>query len=802
MLTRDVMSRVRAPGHFIVYGWFFGYPACCMRHFIQNVGLGKFDTKAWGRYMSKQHDGIFAYSGYVSCPECRKLPETEVLRRIDANRKHPLSFSRYLRFTKGLVFSKRIKFNKWFDRKGDIAFSKLYPGLSPLQIAATVYTTARAYLDMPISSQKDYECAVDQLNKLADSYYNFDHSLVPDEEYDRLFKEIQEYERANPEHVRHDSQTHRVGGVCKSTFAPVTHLKPMLSLDNALTIDALITWLEGLFAKHPNATLTVEWKFDGLAIALRYANGRLMSAATRGDGTVGEDVTANARTIGAISHTLPRLQKPIEIRGEVVMPRSVFKQINHQLENANMEPFANPRNAAAGSLRQHNPEITAERKLGFFCYGGAGDGLEEQSILDFFQLMHHSNVNVHMPIQVVSLATLEQVTTLLEELNNERADLDFDVDGLVFKVNEFEIREELGFTARAPNWAIAYKFPAEEVESILHDVVFQVGRTGAITPVAKIDPVRVCGVTVSSVQLFNEDFLKLHDLHLGDIIRIRRSGDVIPQLLHAKRNGDGARVKFLSHCPECASPLVKEGAIHYCAAGFDCPAQLLAYLSYYVSRPCMDIDNLGESTLDLMIQAGMVHSPEDIYKLTYDQLVTLKGFGARSARKLLASIEEASDVDLHRFIMSLGIFGVGRSTAYNLAQAYSSIDRFMDPELLDSLESIKDVGPETAASIRTWVLDPRNIEFVARLRECITITESSMSSDELRGNIYVLTGSFKRSRDELSAELIKRGGTVTGSVSKNTTAVFVGENAGTKEEKARKLGIPCLGEEELLELIK
>lgn len=801
MLREEVFKRIRHPGHLFVYGWFYGFPACCIRHFITSLHGGGATRKEWSRYLSGQHNGIFAFSGYVSCPECRKRPESEVLRDIDRERKHPLTFARYLKIEKNRKFSKRIRFNKWFDQLHDKAISKLYPGFAPVEIAAAMYTQARAYVNMALISKYDYDCAVDQLNRLADSYYNMDVSLVPDEDYDRLFKEIQEYERANPDHVRYDSQTHRVGGVCKSTFAPVAHLEPMLSLDNALTVPALREWLEAVFAKYPDAKITGEWKFDGLAIALRYAGKRLVSAATRGDGLVGEDVTANARTVTTVPTNLATTH-PAELRGEIVMPRSVFAKINRQLENAGLDPFANPRNAAAGSMRQHDPAITAERELKFYCYGLAGKDFEGFGSHDFGIEMSGLNVNFSQIIHHIDKSSMDDLEQQLEQFNDRRADLDFDVDGIVFKVSCGEMRAEMGFSSRVPNWAIAYKFPAEEVDTRLDDVVFQVGRTGAVTPVGKLEPVRVCGVTVSSVQLFNKDMLELHDLHLGDIVTIRRSGDVIPQLMRAKRDGDGARVQFPTNCPECGTLLEQDGAVMYCTAGFECPAQLLAYLSYYVSRPCMDIDNLGEATLDLLIATGWVKSPEDLYSLTYEQITQLPGYKAKKARRLLQSIEDATDVDLHRFIMSLGIFGVGRSTAYNLAQAYSSIDRFMDPERLESLTEIKDVGPETAASISQWIQDPRNIEFVDRLRHHVTITESSMCSDELRGNIYVITGSFARSRDELSAELIKRGATLTSSVSKNTTAVFVGENPGSKVDKARKLGVPCLGETDLLELLK
>lgn len=805
MLFDEVIKYVGQPGHLIVHGWFFGYPPCCIRHFINNLHNTTTTQKQWSRYLKGQHKSLFAFSGYVTCPSCRERTEQELLAAIDRNRLHPLSFARTIRLSNGLKFAKRIRFNRWFDELRSKELSKRYPGLSPIEIAATMYSQARVYLNMPICSKYDYRSAVQQLNRLADSYYNHDRSLVPDEEYDRLFKEVQDYERENPEHIRYDSQTHRVGGVRKSTFEPVSHLEPMLSLNNALTPKALLEWLTDLFSKHPKATLSVEWKFDGLAIALRYRMGQLVSAATRGDGSVGEDVTANAKTIATVPYTVKGIEAAeFELRGEVIMPRSVFARINTELSNANMEPMANPRNAAAGSLRQHNPAITAERGLVFYCYGGVGTDFDGISIDDFFSIVSSSGVSNRGIVGSFKEDTLPFLLDKLLELDNWRDELDFDVDGLVFKVNQPEIRESLGFTSRAPNWAIAYKFPAEEVDTELNDVVFQVGRTGAITPVGKLEPVRVCGVTVSSVQLFNKDMLSLHDLHIGDIVTIRRSGDVIPQLMRAVRNPEvpGHRVVFPEHCPECGTALVQEGAVTYCPAGFECPAQLLAYLSYYVSRQCMDIDGLGEASLDLLVSAGMVTSPEDLYTLTYEQVTQLPGHKAKKARKLLSSIEGASSVDLQRFILSLGIGGVGRTTAYNLAQAYSSIDRFMDPTLLGGLTEIKDIGPETAANISQWIQDPRNIEFVRRLREHVTITEASIATDALRGKTYVLTGSFTRSREELGAELIKRGATLSSSVSKNTSAVFVGENPGSKFDKARDLGVPCLGETDLLELLK
>lgn len=648
----------------------------------------------------------------------------------------------------------------------------------------------------------EYNEAVDKLIVWAVAYYRDDEPIVSDAEYDILFRECKAFERDNRPDIRPDSPTQVVGSIGLSTFAPVVHDHRMLSLDNVFSIEELWVWMQGVWADEPTALIQLEWKFDGLAVALKYEHGLFVQGATRGDGITGEDVTANLRMVIGIPVDVRKIHGPRDfyVRGEIVMPKDSFEYINAQREKSGEKLFVNCRNAAAGSLRQKDPSITRERKLQFIPYDVLGYGLTERigNALQFngFGVVPTLGLYDNSPDDRTALAWA------MVQAAEARKSLMFDVDGLVAKVVQYHLCERLGEANRAPRWAIAYKFPAEERDTTCTGVRFQVGRTGAVTPVALLNPVFVGGVTVSKLTMHNEDIIRLHDLHVGDTVTIRRAGDVIPQLVKAVRGPVTTdKITFPLYCPSCKSPLSKIDAKWYCLQGFDCRDQLLAYMEHFVSRDCFDIEGLGPKTLAVLIDKGYLTGPADLWRLD-DAKLKDAGLGPGRIAALHVSLYSSNRPILRKFIFALGIPEVGATTAETLAVYYSSIDDFMEKAPLDDLEQLDDIGPETAASIKAWVSSMRACVVEELLAVGIDPQPCVPAGTTLAGKRYVITGSFTKSRDYYKDALTALGATVSSSVSKNTDAVFVGENPGTKEAKAKKLGVTILGEADLLEIIK
>lgn len=648
----------------------------------------------------------------------------------------------------------------------------------------------------------EYNEAVDKLIVWSVAYYRDDEPLVSDAEYDILFRACKAFERDNRADVRIDSPTQVVGSIGLSTFAPVVHDHRMLSLDNVFSIEELWSWMQGVWVDEPTALIQLEWKFDGLAVSLKYEKGLFVQGSTRGDGVVGEDVTANLRMVAGIPVDVRKAHGLLDfyVRGEIVMPKDSFEHINSQREKSGEKLFVNCRNAAAGSLRQKDPSITRDRRLQFIPYDVLGYGLTKRigDALQFdgFGVVPTMGLYDNSPDDRTALAM-----AVVHAAEDRRA-LAFDVDGLVAKVVQYDHCERLGEANRAPRWAIAYKFPAEERDTTCTGLRFQVGRTGAVTPVALLDPVFVGGVTVSKLTMHNEDIIRLHNLHIGDTVTIRRAGDVIPQLVKAVRGPVTTdRIVFPLYCPCCKTPLTKIDAKWYCTQGFECRDQFLAYMEHFVSRSCFDIDGLGTKTLASFIDNGIITSPADLWNLSVESL-RAAGLGAKHAENLVNSINHARLVPFKKFIFGLGIPEVGETTAATLATHYKDVVVFVARAPVDDLEELDDIGPETASSIRDWFISPR-AELMAELFNAgVYPTTPLPIADTLTGKRYVITGSFSKSRDTYVDALVARGATVSSSVSKNTTAVFVGENPGTKEAKAKKLGVTILGEADLLEILK
>lgn len=670
-----------------------------------------------------------------------------------------------------------------------------------------------------------------QLNDHAHRYYVLDEPQIPDAEYDRLFQELQAIEAAHPELLTPDSPTQRVLGKVLDGFAPVVHAVPMLSIrtetdtesSGALAFDARVRRELGLTPEDPPVEYAAELKFDGLAINLRYEAGVLVQAATRGDGEKGEDVTQNIRTIGQIPLRLNGVSAPvIEVRGEVYMSRDQFEALNERQRELiahgakNEKTFVNPRNAAAGAVRQLDPAIAAKRPLSFFAYGlGDVQGWDipptHSALLDALE---------QMGLPVCSDRTVtrgaEGLVAFHQAMGEKRDSFPFDIDGVVYKVNSRELQKKLGFVSREPRWAVAHKYPAQEQMTVVRDIDIQVGRTGKLTPVAKLEPVFVGGTTVSNATLHNEDETRRKDVRIGDTVVVRRAGDVIPEVVSVVLDKRGADVgepfdlykKLGGRCPVCGSGIAREegGADWRCSGGLFCPAQRKQAILHYAGRRAMDVEGLGDKLVDQLIEAQVVHSLPDLYKLGLTSLSTLDRMGEKSAQNLLAGLEKSKRTTLARFLYSLGIRQIGETTAKDLAKHFGSLDRIMDASIEQLLE-VNDVGPIVAQSIRTFFDQPHNREVVEQLRAAgITWPEhdgeGDLSPKPLAGKTFVLTGTLPAlSRDEAKEMIEAAGGKVSGSVSKKTTYVVAGEEAGSKLEKARELGVEVIDEAGLRALL-
>ncbi|MEO1751078.1 NAD-dependent DNA ligase LigA [Thiofaba sp. EF100] len=637
------------------------------------------------------------------------------------------------------------------------------------------------------------------------AYYVLNAPIIPDAEYDRLMRELLKIEAGHPEWVTPDSPSQRVGGAPQAGFAEVRHAVPMLSLDNAMGEDELADFdrrvRERLGTDHA-VEYNAEPKIDGLAISLRYEDGLLVRAATRGDGERGEDVTANVRTVHAIPLRLmgEGWPKVLEVRGEVYMPRKGLAALNARLARAGEKTFANPRNAAAGSLRQLDSRITATRPLSFFAYGwGEVDGLalpERHSTM--LERLREWGLPVNPLNQVVH--GLAGAKDYAARILAKRDALDYDIDGAVFKVDRLADQRELGFIARAPRWAVAFKFPPEEELTELLDVEWQVGRTGALTPVARLKPVRVGGVTVSNATLHNMDMIRQKDVRLGDTVIVRRAGDVIPEIVGSvpeRRPPHARAITAPAACPVCGSHVeqVEGEAVARCTGGLYCPAQRREAIRHFASRRAMDIDGLGEKLIAQLDEAGLVKRLDDLYRLKLADIAALERMGEKSAQNLLEAIEKSKHTTLARFLYALGIREVGEATAQNLARHFGTLESIMDASI-EQLMNVPDVGPIVAEHIKDFFAEPHNREVIAGLLAAGIHWDSPAhraGEQPLAGKTYVITGVLTGlTREEAKARLEALGAKVTDSVSKKTSALIAGESAGSKLAKAQALGIPVL----------
>jgi DNA ligase (NAD+) len=664
-----------------------------------------------------------------------------------------------------------------------------------------------------------------ELARANHAYYVLDAPSLPDAEYDRLFAELQTLEAAHPDLITPDSPTQRVGGEASEGFTPVQHAVPMLSLANGFSDDDILAFdkrvAEGLerefdLAGTPTALVeyACELKFDGLAIALRYEQGRLVQAATRGDGATGEDVTGNVRTIRSIPLTLKGENLPavLEVRGEVLMFKRDFARLNERQREAGQREFANPRNAAAGSLRQLDSKITAQRPLSFFAYGigvleGAPMPVTHSALLDWYDAL---GLPVNRERRVVQGA--EGLLSFFQRVGEQRESLPYDIDGVVYKVNRRDEQERLGFVSRAPRFALAHKFPAQEALTTLLAIDVQVGRTGAITPVARLEPVFVGGATVTNATLHNEDEVRRKDIRIGDTVIVRRAGDVIPEVVAAvleRRPADAAEFVMPQACPICGSRIERlpDEAIARCTGGLFCPAQRKQALWHFAQRRALDIDGLGEKIIDQLVDQNLVRTPADLFGLGFATLAELDRFAEKSAQNLLDSLEHAKQTTLPRFIYALGIRHVGEATAKDLARHFGSLDPIMDatPE---ALLEVHDVGPVVAESIHQFFAEAHNRTVIDQLRAPGRLSWAEgppapkASQGVLAGKTVVLTGTLPTLTRDAAKEMLEAAGAkVAGSVSKKTDYVVAGAEAGSKLAKAEELGIPVLDEDGLHQLL-
>ena len=664
-----------------------------------------------------------------------------------------------------------------------------------------------------MSLQQQIDTLRQDLRRYEYEYHVLDNPTIPDAEYDRLFHQLKALEAAHPELITADSPTQRVGAKPLSGFAQIRHEIPMLSLDNAFSDEefyAFVKRIEDRLIRLPEPlTFCCEPKLDGLAVSILYVNGVLTQAATRGDGTTGEDITVNIRTIRNIPLQLLMDNPParLEVRGEVFMPHEGFERLNQQALEKGEKTFANPRNAAAGSLRQLDPKITSKRPLVLNAYGiGIAEGVDlPNTHYDRLQWLKSIGIPVNPEIRLCN--GTDEVLDFYRDIQNKRSSLGYDIDGTVLKINDIALQEKLGFISKAPRWAIAYKFPAQEELTRLNDVEFQVGRTGAITPVAKLEPVFVAGVTVSNATLHNGDEIERLDIAIGDTVVIRRAGDVIPQIigvLHDRRPADARPIIFPKTCPVCDSAIVRiEGeAVARCTGGLFCAAQRKEALKHFVSRKAMDIDGVGGKLIEQLVARELVHTPADLFKLDLTTLTRLERMGAKSAENALASLEKVKNTTLARFIFALGIREVGEATALNLANHFKTLEALQNADL-DALQQVPDVGEVVANRILAFWHEPHNVavvnDLIAQGVHWETVETKEVTENRFKGKTVVLTGTLTQmGRNEAKALLQDMGAKVSGSVSAKTDFVIAGDAAGSKLTKAQELGVAVLTEEEFL----
>ena len=681
------------------------------------------------------------------------------------------------------------------------------------------------------------------LNHAAYAYYALDNPELTDAEFDRLLIELQQLEAAYPELVTEDSYTQRVGGYVSEQFEPVQHAARMYSMDDAMNLEELDAWLsrtdEALGASPTNpVAYTCELKIDGLGVALTYRDGQFVRAATRGDGSTGENVTANVLTISDVPRELALagleqvenrgLNQSIEVRGEVYMPKHSFIRLNEDADAAGKQPFANPRNAAAGSLRQKDPKITAHRDLETFIYAVADEGpLDVHSQWEFLNWLRSCGFNVNPHAR--RCLSAQEVHDFCAQALEQRGDLNYDIDGVVVKVDSFASQEALGFTSRAPRWAIAFKFPPEEKQTILREIRIQVGRTGVLTPVAEFDPVTVAGSTIARATLHNLDEIRRKNVREGDTIIVHKAGDVIPEVVGpvlSLRPADAVEFQMPTTCPSCGSPVIQEeGEVAFRCVSIDCPAQAVERLIHWGSRKAMDIDGLGDELINRMVEEGVLSDVADFYdKLTEETLASmptgrvydtdtadhLSGdsipVGHTIAKKVMAKVEESKTRGLGRVLFGIGMRHVGANVAELLAQEFGSIQALATAPV-EKIAEIPGIGPKIAESVHEFFSIPENVAVIERLRQAGVVLEEEKAENELpqtlAGLTFVLTGTLEHfTRDEAGAQLKAMGAKVSGSVSKKTSFVVAGEAAGSKLTKAESLGVPVLDEAALQQILE
>ncbi|MFB5079985.1 NAD-dependent DNA ligase LigA [Raoultella sp. C349492] len=648
-------------------------------------------------------------------------------------------------------------------------------------------------------------------------YHVMDTPEVPDAEYDRLMRELRELEALHPELIVSDSPTQRVGAAPLASFSQVRHEVPMLSLDNVFDEESFLAFnkrVQDRLKSSDDLVYCCELKLDGLAVSILYENGVLVQAATRGDGTTGEDITSNVRTIRAIPLKLrgDNIPARLEVRGEVFLPQAGFEKINEEARRSGGKVFANPRNAAAGSLRQLDPRITAKRPLTFFCYGvGTLEG-GELPASHSGRLQQFKAWGLPVSERVKLCRTPEEVLTYYRKVEEDRPTLGFDIDGVVIKVDSLELQEQLGFVARAPRWAVAFKFPAQEQMTFVRDVEFQVGRTGAITPVARLEPVHVAGVLVSNATLHNADEIERLGLRIGDKVVIRRAGDVIPQVVNvvlSERPEDTREILFPTHCPVCHSDVerVEGEVVTRCTGGLICGAQRKEALKHFVSRRALDVEGMGEKIIDQLVEKEYVHTPADLFRLSPGKLTGLERMGPKSAQNVVNSLEKSKETTFARFLYALGIREVGEATAAGLAAHFATIEA-LEQASVDDLQKVPDVGIVVATHVRNFFAEESNREVIAQLLAegvrwpAPVVVNAEEIDSPFAGKTVVLTGSLSLlSRDDAKARLAALGAKVAGSVSKKTDLVIAGEAAGSKLAKAQELGIAVIDEAEMLRLL-
>lgn len=688
--------------------------------------------------------------------------------------------------------------------------------MQPDSFSAATHAAGAAAMPDPNDWQARANWLRTELNRHNHAYHVLDHPTIPDAEYDKLFLELQTLEAVHPELVVADSPTRRVGAAPLSQFAQVRHSVPMLSINNGFSDDDIVAFdrrTREILKTDSMVDYAVELKFDGLAINLRYEDGVLVQAATRGDGATGENVTASIRTVRAIPLRLHTDHPPkvIDVRGEVLMFKSDFAKLNARQREAGQKEFANPRNAAAGSLRQLDSRITAKRTLRFFAYGiGLLDGADmpasHSDLLDWY-------VTLGIPVCEERAVVLgaQGLLGFFHDIEKKRPQLPYEIDGVVYKVNRTDAQLKLGFVSRAPRYALAHKFPAEEAMTIVQDIGVQVGRTGAITPVARLAPVSVGGVTVTNATLHNEDEVRRKDIQIGDTVIVRRAGDVIPEVVAfvpELRPTDARPFVMPSVCPVCGSPIIRleEEAIARCSGGWvKCAAQRKGGLLHFVSRRAMDVEGLGDQLVEQLVDKQVIKTAADLYKLGLTSLAALDRMAGKSAQNALNALEKSKSTTLARFIYALGIRHVGESTAKELARHFGNLDALLHASE-DQLLAVADVGPVVARSIMMFVADPLNMELIQQLRAAGVNWSEGVSENKpvpLQGKTFVLTGTLPTLSRDAAAEMIDAaGGKVAGSVSKKTSYVVAGEDAGSKLVKAQELGVSIIDEAGLLQLLE